>query len=44
MTERRGIPTKYRSVNFRSRLEAKYAALFDLLGWRWIAQWGDWQR
>ena len=28
-----GIPTRYRGVNFRSRLEAKYAPLFDLLGW-----------
>ena len=28
-----GIPTRYRGVNFRSRLKAKYAALFDLLGW-----------
>jgi hypothetical protein len=35
MTDHRGIPTRYRGVNFRSRLEAKYAALFDLLGWKW---------
>ncbi|MEA2669684.1 MAG: hypothetical protein QOJ33_2618, partial [Chloroflexota bacterium] len=29
------IPTTYDGVNFRSRLEAKWAAFFDLLGWRW---------
>lgn len=29
------IPTRYNGVNFRSRLEAKWAAFFDLLGWRW---------
>jgi hypothetical protein len=29
------IPTTYNGVNFRSRLEAKWAAFFDLLGWRW---------
>ena len=29
------IPTKYGGVNFRSRLEAKWASMFDLLGWRW---------
>lgn len=29
------IPTKYKGVQFRSRLEAKWAAFFDLLGWRW---------
>jgi hypothetical protein len=28
-------PTTYGGVNFRSRLEAKWAAFFDLLGWRW---------
>lgn len=27
------IPTKYRGVQFRSRLEAKWAAFFDLAGW-----------
>lgn len=31
----RAIPTKYAGVNFRSRLEAKWAAFFDLLGFRW---------
>ena len=29
------IPTKYAGVQFRSRLEAKWAAFFDLLEWRW---------
>jgi len=29
------IETRYQGVNFRSRLEAKWAAMFDLLGWRW---------
>lgn len=28
------IPTTYNSVNYRSRLEAKWAAFFDLLGWQ----------
>lgn len=28
-------PTTYGGVNFRSRLEAKWAAFFDLLGWQW---------
>jgi len=27
------IPTLYKDVQFRSRLEAKWAAFFDLLGW-----------
>lgn len=30
-----GIPTLYQGIEFRSRLEAKWAAFFDLLGWRW---------
>jgi len=30
-----GIPTIYAGVQFRSRLEAKWAAFFDLIGWRW---------
>jgi hypothetical protein len=25
----------YKNIQFRSRLEAKWAAFFDLLGWRW---------
>lgn len=29
------IPTKYAGVQFRSRLEARWAAFFDLVGWRW---------
>ena len=29
------IPTLYKGIQFRSRLEAKYACLFDLLGWSW---------
>jgi hypothetical protein len=29
------IPTVYQGVHFRSRLEARWAAFFDLLGWRW---------
>lgn len=29
----KGIPTIYRDVQYRSRLEAKWAAMFDLLGW-----------
>lgn len=28
-------PTTYGGVNFRSRLEARWAAFFDLLGWKW---------
>lgn len=28
-------PTTYNGVNFRSRLEASWAAFFDLCGWRW---------
>lgn len=28
-------PTLYRGINFRSRLEARWAAMFDLLGWTW---------
>lgn len=28
-------PTSYRGVAFRSRLEARWAAFFDLAGWRW---------
>ena len=29
------IPTKYNHVQFRSRLEARWAAFFDLAGWEW---------
>ena len=28
-------PTIYRGTQFRSRLEARWAAFFDLVGWRW---------
>jgi hypothetical protein len=30
-----GIPTTYRHYRFRSRIEAKWAAMFDQIGWRW---------
>lgn len=29
------IPTIYKDVQFRSRLEARWAAFFDLLSWKW---------
>lgn len=29
------IPTKWNGVQFRSRLEARWAAFFTLLGWEW---------
>lgn len=29
------IPTQYGGINFRSRLEAKWACFFDALGWTW---------
>ena len=29
------IPTQYNGINFRSRLEARWAAMFDLLEWEW---------
>lgn len=29
------IPTMYKGIQMRSRLEAKWAAMFDLLGWTW---------
>ena len=32
---RKGIPTTFAYSNFRSRLEARWAAFFDLIGWRW---------
>jgi hypothetical protein len=28
-------PTTYKGVNMRSRLEARWAAFFDLVSWRW---------
>lgn len=33
-TGRTGIPTRYRGRQYRSRLEARWAAFFDLLGWQ----------
>ncbi len=30
-----GIPTTYKGVRFRSRLEAKWAMMFDLFNWSW---------
>jgi hypothetical protein len=30
------IPTQYKGVNFRSRLEAKWAVVFDQFGWEWV--------
>jgi hypothetical protein len=32
----KGIPTTYVGTRFRSRLEARWAAFFDLVGWRWV--------
>lgn len=31
-----GIPTTYRGTRFRSRLEARWAAFFDLIEWDWV--------
>lgn len=31
----KAIPTRYANHLFRSRLEARWAAMFDLLGWTW---------
>lgn len=30
-----GIRTEYNGISFRSRAEARWAATFDALGWRW---------
>lgn len=35
---REGIPTTYKGIRFRSRLEATWAAFFDAVGWE-----GKWQ-
>ena len=35
MTPIAAIPTRYAGVQFRSRLEARWAAFFDLLDWPW---------
>jgi hypothetical protein len=32
---KRGIPTRYAATNFRSRLEARWAAWFDIVGLEW---------
>ena len=29
------IPTVYNGTRFRSKLEARWAAMFDLIGWKW---------
>ncbi|MFW9881382.1 MAG: hypothetical protein ACFFG0_50605 [Candidatus Thorarchaeota archaeon] len=31
----KGIPTEYNGIKFRSKLEAQWAAFFDLLGWKY---------
>ena len=28
-------PTNYKGINFRSRLEVKWAMFFDKLNWQW---------
>lgn len=33
--EHKAIPTTYNGIRFRSRLEAKWAAFFDLCDWKW---------
>lgn len=33
--EHTAIPTRYCGINFRSRLEARWAAWFTLVGWKW---------
>jgi hypothetical protein len=35
------IPTMYRGVMMRSRLEARWAATFDALGWPWVYEPAD---
>lgn len=34
----KAIPTTYAGVNFRSRLEARWAAFFDLCGWKYTLE------
>ena len=34
--ERRGIPTKYKGIQFRSLLELRWAHFFDLMGWDYV--------
>jgi hypothetical protein len=31
----KSIPTTYNGIRFRSRLEARWAYFFDLIGWKW---------
>ena len=31
-----GVPTPCCGITFRSRLEAQWAAFFDVVGWRWV--------
>lgn len=33
--DHRGTPTTFKRITFRSRLEARWAAMFDLLEWHW---------
>ena len=35
MRDMKAIPTTYNGINMRSRLEARWANLFDQFGWRW---------
>lgn len=35
MSELWSIPTVYKGIRFRSRLEARWAALFDAMSWPW---------
>lgn len=35
MTKITAIPTVYNGTNFRSKLEARWAIVFDALGWTW---------
>lgn len=35
MNAMHAIPTAYKGIKFRSRLEARWAAMFDLIGWKW---------
>lgn len=35
MTDIKPIPTKYNGIQFRSRLEARWAAMFELLDWEY---------
>lgn len=36
MSELKALPTPYKGFEFRSRLEAKWAYFFDLIGVRWL--------